>query len=255
LTSDLDIVNSTATEAEGADVRTWRVITICADARSNIESDIIEHLASVWERFQLAGLTYAPLHGIAVIVLLVHEAGAEQRDHERSGSSQQRKQSRAALENNLRTVPGLAKVQVLLDERLSRNELGRFTEYPMLRVRFRWRDRPGAFLNVLGAISSVLSEELPTIQQTDWSISYAALQVLTGQVALGSLTIRLHIPAERISSWTPKRMEEMGRKMEITAAYEALRESVPDVSRGNLDRLEDPLISIDRVKKPSANFN
>ena len=69
--------------------------------------------------------------------------------------------------------------------------------YPILHVHFRWQDRPGATLNVLDAISSALQEALPRSRRRDWSVSYARLRVLTGQVATARLTIRMHIPEAR----------------------------------------------------------
>jgi hypothetical protein len=248
LTRDLDVVNGPATRDEDADARTWRVLTICADARSNVESDIIKQLSSVRKQFQLAGLTYALLHATAVIMLLVHEPEAGQH-----ADGRQQEHDRAALEADLRKKPALAKVQVLLNKQLSRDQLQPVTDYPMLRVHFRWQDRPGAFLAVFNAISAVLSEELPSIQLKDWSVSYARLQVLTGQVALGRLTIRMHIPAEEIRAWSPAKMEVMGRKIEVLAAFEAARGEAPGYPGGSLDRPEDPLITIDRITKPGPD--
>ena len=52
LTTDLDIVNGYTIEDESPTARTWRILTICGDARSNIESDIVHHLAAVRGHFQ-----------------------------------------------------------------------------------------------------------------------------------------------------------------------------------------------------------
>jgi hypothetical protein len=227
LTSDLDIVNSAATREESADAPHWRVLTICADARSNIESDIVQQLASVREHFQLAGLTYALLHGTAVIVLLVHDRTAPKAD------------------------PPLDPAWARLETRpLSRNELEPVTghPFPLLRVRFRWQDRPGGFLDVLNSISTALEKELPWIKRQDWSISYARLQVESGQVGVGRLTIRMHLPAGEISGWDEGKMEQMGRKIEMLAAEAASRQA--SGSPGDvLDKQEDPVIGIDRIKK------
>jgi hypothetical protein len=232
-TGDLDIVHDPATFSEKADDRTWRVLTICAEARSNIESDIITQLAAVREHFDLTGLTYALLHGTAVMVLLVHDPQMAQQ----SGGA-------ADLESELRGKPGLTEVQVLLDK-LSWAELGHATGYPLLRARFRWQDRPRAFLDVLDSIEGGLSREPASLKPNDWSISYAQAQVLTGQVATGHLTIRMHLPAEKVN-WSEATMKEMG----IAAAEEARKAAVD--STDGLVPPENPLISIDRMMKPRS---
>lgn len=252
LTSDLDIVNDADVGDEPPDARTWRVLTICADARSNIESDIIEHLACVRDHFQLRGLTYGLLHGTAVMVLLIHEPAADPRSGVLLGRVvQDGKDRAAALEDDLRIAPAWAKLRVPVDKQLSRDELGGVTRYPypLLRVRFRWQDRPGALLNMIRSINEVLTEALPSLHRQDWSISYASLQVLTGQVAGGWLTIRMHLRAERIKGWDPGRMEEMGRKIETLATARAAGRQRPRSSGTGLGQLEDPVVSIDRIKK------
>lgn len=253
LMCDLDIVNRAAVRGEGADERTWRVLTICADARSNIESDIVRQLAAVRDHFQLAGLTYALLHGTAVMVLLVHEPKFDSDSGFILGQVAQPEAEHArALELDLQQDRALAKARVLLDKQLNRNELGGESDYPLLRVHFRWQDQPGAFLNVLNSISEELRLELPSLQRQDWSVSYARLQVLTGQVALGQLTIRLHIPPGEIKGWDPARMADMGRKIEMRAADEAAAGRSPGTPGEDLDKQEDPVISIDRIRKPGG---
>lgn len=248
LTSDLDVVHSPAVRSESAYAPTWHAITICADARSNIESEIVDRLISVRPNFQLAGMTYALLHGTAVLMFLVHEPQAEDRTGALAGQVVPRERDLAKeLQDDLRTVPALAKVQVLLDKQLSRTQLGPVTEYPLLRIRFHWQDRPGALLNVLDSISHALRDELPSLQQHDWSVSYARLQVLTGQVAYGRLTIRMHIPANEISGWNDGRMKEMGRRIEALAGTEAAGSLKDD-----FDTPEDPVINITRIKRKSV---
>jgi hypothetical protein len=252
LTSDLDIVNDADVGDELPDDPTWRVLTLCADARSNIESDIIEHLACVREHFQLRGLTYALLHGTAVMVLLIHEPAADPCAGVVPGRVVQDGENRAAtLADDLRADRAWAKLRVPVDKQLSRHELGDARRYPMLRVRFRWQDRPGALLNMIRSINEVLTEELPLPHEQDWSVSYASLQVLTGQVAGGWLTIRMHVPAGKVSGWDQARMEEMGRKIETLATARAAGRQRLRSSRTGLGQLEDPVVSIDRIKKIS----
>ena len=74
LTGDLDFVNGSALGHDLPGDRTWRVVVICADARSNIESDILKHVAEARKNYQLGALTYALLHGTAVMALFVHES-------------------------------------------------------------------------------------------------------------------------------------------------------------------------------------
>jgi hypothetical protein len=250
LTSDLDVVNDAAVGDEPHGARTWRVLALCADARNGIENDIVRQLAAVRKHFELAGLTYALLHGTAVMLLLVHEPGVEQAGA-RAGRVVQPERDRArALEEILRKKPGCGKLRVLVYKEACRENLEPVGDhsYPMLRVRFRWQDRPGAFRYVLDAISEVLREELPTIERKDWSISYARIQVITGQVALGRMTIRMHVPPEKTDGWSPGRMEEMARKIESLAA-EAAGQPVSGVPAGDLDRPEEPVIGIDRIMK------
>jgi hypothetical protein len=246
LTSDLDLVSGAAVDNEMPDARTWRALAICADARSNIESDILAHVAAARPHFQLGGLTYALLHGTAVMVLFVHEPPGSE--------AAAAPDSAAELEATLQQQPGCDKLRVLLSRRLSHEDMEPVVErpYPMLHVYFRWQDRPGATLNVLESISATLKEALPAIGGKDWSVSYARLQVLTGQVAIARLTIRMHIQPQDIEGWTAERMEEMARNIEFLAASAAAQqaaEAVPDGSAHTLNTPEEPVVRIDRIKK------
>ena len=207
LASQLDVAHGPAVRGQSGRARTWRVLTMCTDARSNVESDIMQALARARPRLELTGLEYALLHGTAVVVMLGHEPRGGARPDD--------------LETELRRDPALAKLRVLVDESLSRNELGDEVDYPLLRVHFRWQDRPGAVLNVLNALSQTLSAEPPHIQPSDWSISYARTQIAAGRSALARLTLRLHVPPGKLSAWTPATFEEIERKVRTLAAIEA----------------------------------
>ena len=249
LTSDLDFVNSPAIDNEMPNSPTWRALAICADARSNIESDMLVHVAAARPHFQLGGLTYALLHGTAVMVLFVHEPPGS-----RPWAAED---SAAELEAALQRNPGCDKLHVLLSRRLSREDMEPVVEhaYPMLRVHFGWQDRPGATRNVLESIGTTLREALPAIHGKDWSVSYARLQVLTGQVATGRLTIRMHIPPQDIADWTADHMEETARNIEFLAASAAAKQAAqaagktPDASADALNTPEEPVVRIDRIKK------
>ncbi len=187
------------------------------------------------------------------MVLLVHEPKFDPESGFIFGQVAQPEAGHArTLEADLQQDRALAKARVLLDKQLNRNELGGESDYPLLRVHFRWQDRPGAFLNVLNSISEELRVELPSLQRQDWSVSYARLQVLTGQVALGQLTIRLHIPPGKVKGWDPARMADMGRKIEMRAAGEAAAGRSPGSPGEDPDKQEDPVISIDRIRKPGG---
>ena len=146
LTTDLDIVNGYTIEGESPATRTWRILAICGDARSNIESDIVHHLAAVRGHFLLAGLPYALLHGTAVMVLVVHEPAVDQRGARAGQAARPDQDLAAALEADLREEPVCAKLRVLLCKPLTRGDLEPAADhsYPMLRVSFSWQDRPGA---------------------------------------------------------------------------------------------------------------
>ncbi len=235
LASQLDVAHGPAVQGERGGARTWRVLTMCTDARSNVESDIMQALASARPQLELSGLEYALLHGTAVVVMLGHEPRGSARRN-------------ADLETELRREPALAKLRVLVDESLSRNELGDEVDYPLLRVHFRWQDRPGAVLNVLNALSRTLHAEPPHIQPADWSISYARTQIAAGRSALARLTVRLHVPPGELSSWTPATFEEIERKVRTLAAIEA---TSARYSGEGQEAPEDPVISVNLIETPA----
>ena len=71
--------------------------------------------------------------------------------------------------------------------------------------------RPGAFLNVLSSVGEALSNESPPIKPKNCSVSYARLQVASGSLALGHLTVRIKAPAQGEKDWNPMKKERMGR--------------------------------------------
>jgi hypothetical protein len=263
LTGDLDFVNGTALDHDLPGDRTWRVVVICADARSNIESDILKHVAAARKNYQLGALTYALLHGTAVMALFVHETAATEAgpDHAADDAPDREADSApdsaAALEAKLQGHPGCDKLRVLLSQPLSREDMEPAEEhsYPMLRVHFRWQDRPGATKNVLAAIGTALREALPSIHGQDWSVSYARLQVITGQVAIARMTLRLHVPWQAVDHWTPAYMEETARKIEYLAAGAAAKQAAeaagraPEAAPAMLRAPEEPVVRIDRIRK------
>jgi hypothetical protein len=235
LTGDLDVSHIPAIQAEPADARTWRMTAICADARSNVENDILQHLPFDPSRFQLAHLNYALLHGTAVAIMLVHEI---------PGPPAALPDGQAGRFAGPDGRPSLGQPHILIDEETSLRKLGPTPQYPLLRVRYRWRDMPGAFLNVLSSVSDVLASQSPPIRAEN--VSYARLQVATGQVALGYLTMRIHAQDRRKADWNSVRTEQVGR----TAGSLAARKAVTALDSGlPADSIDNPVIRLDLISK------
>jgi hypothetical protein len=232
---ELDVVNTSASRDENPGARTWRTLTICSDAWSNIESDIVQGLAQMRPPLQLAGLTYALLYGKAVVVILAHEPGALI-------------QARTDIEAKLQRRCAHARLQVPVNEDLTRSELGSAGKYPLLRIHFRWQDRPGALLNVLKSLSATLRDTRPSIEPEDWSISYARTQVAVGRSALARLTVRIH--DAKVAPWKPDQLEEIAQKVQTLATREAAGGNPAD-SGGGEDVPEDPVISLELIRAPS----
>ena len=255
---DLDVSGIAEVRNDSADDRAWRMIAIHADARSNIESDIIECLPVPYKRYQLAHLNYALLHGMAVIIMLIHEAAAGNGAKPPAGRPAARKpQGQAAAAGpGEGTEPAWGQPRVLINKNVSIRELGPLTEHPLLRIRFRWQDQPGAFLNVVNAVSDFLEAESPPVFPANWSISYARLQVATGRVALGHLTIRLHDTAQDRKRWNSTKTEQMGREVSARAGryatsrpQSAFRGTYPDSGQNPVMRVD--FISKDPPDKPT----
>ena len=236
LTSDLDITYPAANHNEGADTPKWRVLTFCSDARSNIESDIVNKLAdAAGPQLQLVGLTYALLHGMAIMSIIAYHPN-DCAEHEED------------LEAKFNQDPA-RKFQMLIDEKLNRNELAPFTEYPLLRVHFRWQDRPGAILNVLDSLSKTLRDGFPSIDEHQWSVSYARAQAPAGGAAVARLTLRIHTAPDDLESWNPNN-EEIERKVRTRAALEAIAGNHANTVGDKPDMPEDPVISVNLIRTP-----
>jgi hypothetical protein len=199
LESDIDVVNTEADMGESADATSWRVLAICADARSNIETNIVQGLGKVRPQLQLVGLTYARLHGTAVVLLLGYEPKAD------TGQE-------ADLQKELRNDPALAKLHVLVNKWQSRYELGLTEKYPLLRLHVRSQDWPGGLLTVLESLGKPLSDSLKLREPDSWRVWYAQTLVTDGQVALTKLTVRLHTDPEKIRQCDDGTFEEIDRR-------------------------------------------
>ena len=238
LADDLDVVNTGARKGEEPGARTWRAITICADAWSGIESDIAQGVALMRPPLHLAGLTYGLLHGMAVVVILAHEP---------PGAPGAPVPARADIEAKLRHRLARAKLRVLVNKELTRSDLGSAGKFPVLRIHFRWQDRPGGLLNVLTALSATLRETPHSIEPTDWSIMYAQAQVSGGRSVQARVTIRIHNP--KAASWKLGDLAEIGQKVQMLAAQEATAGSPADPGGGE-DPPEDPAISVELIEAP-----
>jgi hypothetical protein len=230
---------------ESSKAPAWRMVTVCAEARSNIESDIIEQLPSGMLNFQLMHLNFAVLHGIAVIILLLHERAApsasdglvdEAQAQGRHTEEPQTTFSRRAFGDHMGTV---------INGKVSLDQLGPMVSSPLVRIRFRWQDRPGGFLNVLNSIDSAFKQDPPGIDLEHRSVSYARLHVATGRITEGDLTVRLHSPVRDGLGWTPALTERMARNISANAVRNAMTHHDLRLGDGYMDRPENPVIRID----------
>lgn len=114
----------------------------------------------------------------------------------------------------------------------------------MLRVRYRAQDQPGTFVNIVQAIGEFLAGEQIRIDRKEWSVSYARVQVVTGQVALGHLTIRLHDVSQSREQWAPDRIEQMARDVSARAGQLLAEGGKSDPSTN-----QDPVVSVEFVSK------
>ena len=156
LTGDLEVSHVRGLADEPPEAVTWRMVVMCAEARSNIDSDLIRHLVRQLQplpyglfRFQLAHLNYARLHGTAVVILLLHDLGEEH------GAAESAAGGRPAVgpvdSRGQDDGPGWGRPQIVVDKAVTLAQLGPLVQYPLLRVRFRWQDRAGALANVLSS--------------------------------------------------------------------------------------------------------
>ena len=245
LATEMDVLR-TFREDGRANVPTWRVLAICADARSNIEGDIVRKVGKLRPQLQLAGLTYALLHGTAVVLMLGHELEARA-----AQDNDLEDKLRATLEPPERDYPALPRLRVLVNEWRCQDQLGRAEKDPLLQVHFRSPDRPGALLNVLESLNTTLDEELPTSEVGSWRVWHAQTQVTTGNAALTRLTVRLHTQAGNVESWNPVIYEEIERKVRTLATNAFAIDPNPDRRvDGDSYGAEDPVISVSLIRAP-----
>ncbi len=123
--------------------------------------------------------------------------------------------------------------------------MGPLVQYPLLRVRFRWQDRPGVLANILSSIEDALSMERPPIDAENWSVSYARAQVASGHTALGHLTIRIHDQRHTGKHWNTT-TERVARR--VSGALSALGAAAAGgdvVLASDRRELEGPVVRVD----------
>lgn len=134
----------------------------------------------------------------------------------------------------------------MVDRAVSRQELGPLEKCPLLHIRFRWQDRPGAFLDILNSIDAILDDnDLPAIHGSSRSVSYARLYIAAGRTADGDLTIRLHAPAPGNGRGNRFVTEQLARKISTAAAVAASAGRDPRVPGAYPYERQSPVVRID----------
>ena len=230
---------------EPSDLPTWHMVTACAEARSNIESDIIAQLPPGMSNFRIMHVNFALLHGIAVIIALLHGSSALSATRGSAHNVQIGEQHAEVLGVAHSGRAARDQMGTVINGKVSMDQLGPMIPCPLVRIRFRWQDRPGGFLSVLNSVNRALEQDPPAIGQKDRSVSYARLHVATGRIAEGDLTVRLQSPARDRMDWTPALMERMARNISADAALDAVGPHDPRLGTGYPDRPENPVVRID----------
>lgn len=240
LASDLDVVPLAAmSRRENATDRNWRLMAICATWQSGIENEI---LSSLDADMDLIGLTTAILHGRTVVVLLGHRSG---------GPARQEVQPAGMTPD----APG--QPTIYLDKWLSRDDLGTAPPKPVLSVRIRTPDRPGATLDVLESLRDAFTERMPgAITMHDWNVWYARIGVPDGNLAHVQLTIILpadasHPVGKPIENWAAAELVEIERRTLTLAAqkFAAARPASQSPSAGP-DAPGETVIRVELLRAP-----
>jgi hypothetical protein len=246
---DVDIFRD-STESEPSDAHTWRMVAICADARSNIEADMIRRRLP-FERsdFELVHLNYALLHGTAVLIMLVRarEAAGVGRIPP-DGDPLHKGPGAGAIDLETRKDrPTWGQARILVNAELSREQLGSMAEQPLLRIRFRWQDRPGVLLHVLDSVIDALREGWPSSAREEYSVSFARAQVASGSTALGYLTVRVppHVSTQGETELDAVETPQMARKISALSVLNGIIDQDYEHGGRKLSQAEQPVIRID----------
>ena len=240
LASDLDAVPAAmrSLDAETAG-RNWRIMAICAPWQIGIESQI---LTSLDPHTELVGVQTAILYGRTVVLLL---------GHRKDGHSRQETRALAAW-------PG--QPTIYLDEWQAADDLGTAPSKPVLRVRMRTPDRPGATLDVLESLRDAFSEKArDEISIHDWDVGDAKITVPDGHLAHVNLTIVLPTEADRplnnpIGRWTVREFAEIERRtLMLTAQKMAAIQTATDPLSTGLHGLSETVIRIELLDVPQTD--
>ena len=196
LARDLDVVTAYEEPAsDGNGNRTWRVMAICANYRTGIESRIVR---AVSQEMRIAGMTYALLQGKAVVLLL-----GQQPD----GTADQ---AGPGLEAGLSGTTPSANIKVVLDRRLAPASLGWAGSEPLLEVNVRSPNRPGTTVEVLDALEVALREQCD-LEASQWYVWHARTVVTPENLALIRFTLRLSADPQLLGKWNETTFEAIER--------------------------------------------
>lgn len=233
LAADLDVVVRSRARRDDSDP-TWRLTVICADWRAGVESQM---LAGLDPDLVLVGLTSAILYGQSVLMLLCRGVRGQE-----SGDD-----------------PGLCPA-VVFDEWQSRDELGAAREYPLLWVRMRTPDRPGATVAVLDSLHDAIQREFPNIfSRGDWREWYARAAVRDGNMAHVQLTIVLPIDHDSgfvpAGEWGPSVFSRIERRtLTLLAQRMADGQYYPEPAVTAAETLPNTMIRLGLVKMADLNW-
>ena len=198
LARDLDVVTAYEEPAsDGNGDRTWRVMAICANYRTGIESRIVR---AVSQEMRIAGMTYALLQGKAVVLLL-----GQQPD----GTAGQ---AEPGLEAGLSGATPSANIKVVLDRWLAPASLGWAGSEPLLEVNVRSPNRPGVTVEVLDALEVALREQCG-LEAGQWYVWHARTVVTPENLALIRFTLRLSADLQLLGQWNETTFEAIERSV------------------------------------------
>lgn len=235
LASDIDVV-ACVTRARAADpkIRDWRVLALCADARAGGEADILGWMGQCWPGMRLAGLTYAVLHGTAVMLMLVHQPDG------RIGI----KGDSDLLTRKFRQVH----VAVLYDEWQSPQQLGLVADEPLLGVHIDAPDQPGSLLDTLDSLYKTLNSFLPGERDLGNCVWHAVLRVAAWSTS--RLMIRLAATDEEVKDWDRTTFEEIERLTRQRAIQAAAVRRAAGLTGDRQGAPEDTVVSVSLVRFP-----
>ncbi len=232
---DMDVVTKVAREETAGDPE-WRVIALCADARAGIEWDLLGTMGRTWPGMRLAGLTYAVLHGTAVILMLAHEPDG------RTGK-------RGELESLAEQFPD-AHVRIAFDRWQSARQLGYIPDGPLLGVHLNGPDQPGTLIDTLDSLYETIQEMLPNRPEVKHFVWHAVTRVATRSAT--RMTIRIAGASEEVGSWNRAKFEEIERLTRQRAIRAAAARQAASLTDDKLGTPEATVISVGLVRMPGG---